>query len=231
VGAAGLVLEPISGDRQAESRTHRLPGGRRLDGKGGPVPLAYSQAGKARIEGGINRVILATDGDFNVGITDIEQLKHMIETNRETGVALTTLGFGEGNYNDALMEQLADVGNGNYGYVDSLKEAKRLLVDELGGTIQTIAKDVKIQIEFNPAVVAEYRLIGYENRALARQDFNNDRKDAGEIGVGHSVTALWWRSRAHAGSRSPALHGGEADAAGFRIAMPRVRSFAPAQDA
>ncbi len=119
------------------------------------------------------------------------QLKEMVEDARKSGVSLTTLGFGEGNYNDALMEQIADVGNGNYGYVDSLKEAKRLLSDQLSGTIQTIAKDVKIQIEFNPAVVAEYRLIGYENRALKREDFNNDQKDAGEIGAGHTVTAIY----------------------------------------
>jgi Ca-activated chloride channel family protein len=115
----------------------------------------------------------------------------MVADARESGVSLTTLGFGEGNYNDALMEQIADVGNGNYGYVDSMKEAKRLLADQLSGTIQTIAKDVKIQIEFNPAVVAEYRLIGYENRALKREDFNNDKKDAGEIGAGHTVTAIY----------------------------------------
>jgi Ca-activated chloride channel family protein len=148
-------------------------------------------AKQARIEGGINRIILATDGDFNVGVTDIDQLKSMIEDSRKSGIALTTLGFGEGNYNDALMEQIADVGNGNYGYVDSPKEAKRLLVDQLDSTIETIAKDVKVQVEFNPAVVAEYRLIGYENRALKREDFNNDQKDAGEIGAGHTVTALY----------------------------------------
>ncbi len=191
-GAAGLVLEPTAGTERRDiiAAIDRLEaGGSTAGGEG--LELAYAQAEKARIENGINRVILATDGDFNVGVTDIEQLKRMVERNREDGVSLTTLGFGEGNYNDALMEAIADVGNGNYGYVDSLKEAKRLLVDELGATIQTIAKDVKIQIEFNPAVIAEYRLIGYENRALQRQDFNNDRKDAGEIGAGHSVTALY----------------------------------------
>jgi Ca-activated chloride channel family protein len=191
-GAAGLVLEPTSGKEKAKIKAalNRLrAGGSTAGGEG--LALAYAKAKEARIEGGINRIILATDGDFNVGVTDIDQLKHMVEDARDTGVSLTTLGFGEGNYNDALMEQIADVGNGNYGYVDSLKEAKRLLSDQLSGTIQTIAKDVKIQIEFNPAVVAEYRLVGYENRALNREDFNNDGKDAGEIGAGHTVTAIY----------------------------------------
>ena len=191
-GAAGVVLEPTSGKEQdkIDAALDRLQaGGSTAGGEG--IQLAYSIAKQARIEGGINRIILATDGDFNVGVTDIDQLKDMIEDSRKSGIALTTLGFGEGNYNDALMEQLADVGNGNYGYIDSLKEAKRLLVDQLDATIQTIAKDVKVQVEFNPAVVAEYRLIGYENRALKREDFNNDQKDAGEIGAGHTVTALY----------------------------------------
>jgi Ca-activated chloride channel family protein len=191
-GAAGLVLEPTAGKDKAKIKAalDRLQaGGSTAGGEG--LALAYAQAKEARIDGGINRIILATDGDFNVGVTDIGQLKEMVEDARKTGVSLTTLGFGEGNYNDALMEQIADVGNGNYGYVDSLKEAKRLLSDQLAGTIQTIAKDVKIQIEFNPAVVAEYRLIGYENRALKREDFNNDQKDAGEIGAGHTVTAIY----------------------------------------
>ncbi len=191
-GAAGVVLEPTSGADKAkiDAALDRLQaGGSTAGGEG--IQLAYAMAKQARVENGINRIILATDGDFNVGVTDIGQLKGMIEDSRKSGIALSTLGFGEGNYNDALMEQIADVGNGNYGYVDSLKEAKRLLVDQLDATIETIAKDVKVQIEFNPAVVAEYRLIGYENRALAREDFNNDRKDAGEIGAGHTVTALY----------------------------------------
>jgi Ca-activated chloride channel family protein len=191
-GAAGLVLEPTSGKEKAKIKAalDRLrAGGSTAGGEG--LALAYAKAKEARVEGGINRIILATDGDFNVGVTDVDQLKDMVEEARASGVSLTTLGFGEGNYNDALMEQIADVGNGNYGYVDSLKEAKRLLSDQLSGTIQTIAKDVKIQIEFNPAVVAEYRLVGYENRALNREDFNNDRKDAGEIGAGHTVTAIY----------------------------------------
>jgi Ca-activated chloride channel family protein len=191
-GNAGVVLEPTSGkdkDEIADALQRLEAGGSTAGGEG--IQLAYSLAKKARIEGGINRIILATDGDFNVGVTDIDQLKGMIEDSRKLGISLTTLGFGEGNYNDELMEQLADVGNGNYGYIDSLKEAKRLLVDQLDATIQTIAKDVKIQVEFNPAVVAQYRLIGYENRALMREDFNNDKKDAGEIGAGHTVTAIY----------------------------------------
>jgi Ca-activated chloride channel family protein len=191
-GAAGVVLEPTAGSERGKIQAaldQLQAGGSTAGGEG--IELAYAMAKKGRIDGGINRIILATDGDFNVGVTDIDQLKKMIEENRKSGIALTTLGFGEGNYNDALMEQIADVGNGNYGYVDSLKEAKRLLVDQLAATIQTIAKDVKVQVEFNPAVVAEYRLIGYENRALQREDFNNDRKDAGEIGAGHTVTALY----------------------------------------
>jgi len=191
-GAAGLVLEPTAGKDKAKIKAaldQLEAGGSTAGGEG--LALAYAKAKEAKIDGGINRIILATDGDFNVGVTDIDQLKHMVEDARESGVSLTTLGFGEGNYNDALMEQIADVGNGNYGYVDSLKEAKRLLSDQLSGTIQTIAKDVKIQIEFNPVVVSEYRLVGYENRALNREDFNNDRKDAGEIGAGHTVTAIY----------------------------------------
>jgi Ca-activated chloride channel family protein len=191
-GAAGLVLEPTAGKDKAKIKTalDRLQaGGSTAGGEG--LALAYAKAKESKIDGGINRIILATDGDFNVGVTDIDQLKAMVEDARKSGVSLTTLGFGEGNYNDALMEQIADVGNGNYGYVDSAKEAKRLLADQLSSTIQTIAKDVKIQVEFNPAVVAEYRLIGYENRALAREDFKNDQKDAGEIGAGHTVTAIY----------------------------------------
>jgi Ca-activated chloride channel homolog len=191
-GAAGLVLEPTAGKDKAKIKAalDRLEaGGSTAGGEG--LALAYAKAKEARIDGGINRIILATDGDFNVGTTDIGPLKDMVAGARESGVSLTTLGFGEGNYNDALMEQIADVGNGNYGYVDSAKEAKRLLADQLSSTIQTIAKDVKVQIEFNPAVVAEYRLVGYENRALNREDFNNDKKDAGEIGAGHTVTAIY----------------------------------------
>ena len=142
-------------------------------------------------DSGINRVILATDGDFNVGVANIETLKDMIARERESGIALTTLGFGQGNYNDHLMESLADIGNGNYAYIDSIQEARKVLVEEMDSTLLTIARDVKIQVEFNPAVVAEYRLVGYVNRRLANEDFNNDKVDAGEIGAGHTVTALY----------------------------------------
>ena len=143
------------------------------------------------IKGGVNRVILATDGDFNVGVTDQEELVQLIERERESGVFLSVLGVGTGNLKDATMEKLADKGNGNYAYLDSMHEAHRVLVKEAGSTLVTIAKDVKIQVEFNPRAVNAYRLIGYENRMLKNQDFNDDRKDAGEIGAGHSVTAIY----------------------------------------
>jgi Ca-activated chloride channel family protein len=153
--------------------------------------LAYQQARKQFIKGGINRILLATDGDFNVGVTSFDKLKEMVEENRKSGVSLTTLGFGTNNYNEHLMEQIADAGNGTYSYIDSLMEGKKVLVNEMTSTLATIAKDVKIQIEFNPEAVSEYRLIGYENRMLKREDFNNDKVDAGEIGAGHTVTALY----------------------------------------
>jgi Ca-activated chloride channel family protein len=191
-GASGVVLEPTPGNAQAEiaAALERLQAGGSTNGGSG-IQLAYAMARKAYIKDGINRVLLATDGDFNVGTTDFEQLKDLVERERKSGIALSTLGFGTGNYNDQLMEQLADVGNGNYSYIDSLEEAQRALVTSRAATLMTIASDVKIQVEFNPAVVAEYRLIGYENRALKREDFNNDQVDAGEIGAGHSVTALY----------------------------------------
>ena len=191
-GASGVVLEPVTGNATAKimSALDTLTAGGSTNGAAG-IRLAYAMAEQAYIRNGINRVILATDGDFNVGTVNFEALKDLIEQKRETGISLTTLGFGTGNYNDQLMEQLADAGNGNYGYIDNLKEAQKVLVDEISSTMHTIAKDVKIQIEFNPNVVAEYRLIGYENRILKREDFNNDKVDAGEIGAGHTVTALY----------------------------------------
>ncbi|MDX1431739.1 MAG: VWA domain-containing protein [Gammaproteobacteria bacterium] len=191
-GASGVVLAPTAGDRGAEiaAALDRLQAGGSTNGAAG-IRLAYALAREAYVEGGINRILLATDGDFNVGTVDFEQLKNLVEREREHGVSLTTLGFGTGNYNEHLMEQLADAGNGNYAYIDSLREANKVLVSEMAGTLATIAKDVKIQVEFNPDQVAEYRLIGYENRVLRREDFNNDRIDAGEIGAGHSVTALY----------------------------------------
>lgn len=191
-GASGVVLEPTKGnDRMAiEQALDRLSAGGSTNGGAG-IELAYKLAEQAYIKDGINRVILATDGDFNVGTVNREQLIDLVERKRENGISFTTLGFGSGNYNEHLMEQLADKGNGNYGYIDSLQEARKLLVEQRAGTLMTIAKDVKIQVEFNPQVVAEYRLLGYENRALNREDFNNDKVDAGEIGAGHTVTALY----------------------------------------
>ncbi len=141
--------------------------------------------------GGVNRVILATDGDFNVGVTSQRDLLHLIERERESGVFLSVFGVGSGNLKDATMEMLADKGNGNYSYLDSLQEARRVLIREGDATLETVAKDVKFQVEFNPAVVASWKLLGYENRALAARDFNNDRKDAGEMGAGHTVTVLY----------------------------------------
>lgn len=191
-GASGVVLEPTAGNDYAKIATalERLSAGGSTNGGAG-INLAYSMAEKAFIKDGINRVILATDGDFNVGTTGIEALKQLVERKRKSGISLTTLGFGSGNYNDHLMEQLADIGNGNYAYIDNLNEAQKVLVDNISSTLKVVAKDVKIQIEFNPENVSEYRLIGYENRQLKREDFNNDKVDAGEIGAGHTVTAIY----------------------------------------
>ena len=191
-GASGVVLEPTAGNNtQAISAAiSQLQTGGSTNGRAG-IELAYDMAAKNFTKEGINRVILATDGDFNVGLSDVGALKKLIEKKRESGIALTTLGFGTGDYNDHLMEQLADVGNGAYAYIDTLNEARKVLSDEVTSTLLTIAKDVKIQIEFNPSIVSEYRLIGYENRHLANEDFANDKIDAGEIGAGHTVTALY----------------------------------------
>lgn len=191
-GASGVVLEPVPGNDTVKitAALDSLTAGGSTNGGAG-IRLAYAMAEQAFIKGGINRVLLATDGDFNVGTTGFEALKDLVEEKRKTGISLTTLGFGTGNYNDHLMEQLADAGNGNYAYIDNLNEARKVLVEQMSSTLQTIAKDVKIQIEFNPQTVAEYRLVGYENRALAREDFNNDNVDAGEIGAGHTVTAIY----------------------------------------
>ncbi|MGB3722551.1 MAG: von Willebrand factor type A domain-containing protein [Pacificimonas sp.] len=189
-GSAGLVLEPTNDPAKIERALEQLQAGGSTAGAAG-IGLAYKQARAAFIEGGVNRVMLATDGDFNVGISDRDQLIEMVEREAETGVSITTLGFGQGNYNEAMMEQVADKGNGNHAYIDSLMEARKVLTEEAGSTLFTIAGDVKVQVEWNPAVVAEYRLIGYENRALAEQDFDNDEVDAGEIGAGHDVTALY----------------------------------------
>jgi Ca-activated chloride channel family protein len=189
-GASGLVLEPTSDKAEIMAALGRLESGGSTNGGAG-IELAYRIAEKTMIEGGINRVILATDGDFNVGTTDQAALVEMIEQKRKSGVFLSVLGFGTGNLKDATMEKLADKGNGNYAYIDSVAEARKVLVKEAGSTLVTIAKDVKIQVEFNPKEVASFRLVGYENRKLAHTDFNDDTKDAGEIGAGHSVTALY----------------------------------------
>ncbi len=191
-GASGVVLPPTPGNRKADILTalQQLRAGGSTNGAAG-IQLAYQLAQQNFIANGVNRVILATDGDFNVGLASTEELIDLIQRKRTAGIALTTLGFGSGNYNDHLLEQLADEGNGNYAYIDRLSEAKKVLAEELSATLLTIAKDVKIQIEFNPALVSEYRLIGYENRMLNEEDFANDKVDAGEIGAGHRVTALY----------------------------------------
>ncbi|MGO4333222.1 vWA domain-containing protein, partial [Cupriavidus sp. M-11] len=187
-----VVLPPTPGsDKTAISAAiDALVAGGSTAGASG-IALAYQAAQQSFIAGGINRVLLATDGDFNVGITDFRQLKDMVAEKRKSGVSLSTLGFGTGNYNDQLMEQLADAGDGAYSYIDNLMEGRKVLVEEMSSTLATVARDVKIQVEFNPATVKEYRLIGYENRALRREDFNNDQVDAGDIGAGHTVTALY----------------------------------------
>jgi len=201
-GSSGVVLEPVAGDSQAKIRSaiESLRAGGGTNGADG-IRTAYHLAREHFVSDGVNRVLLATDGDFNVGTIDFDELKRLVERERKSGVYLTTLGFGQGNYNDHLMEQLADTGNGNYAYIDTVHEARKVLVDEMGSTLYTIAKDVKIQVEFNPALVDEYRLVGYENRVLAREDFNDDRVDAGEIGAGHTVTALYEVALKGRGSR------------------------------
>ena len=191
-GSAGTVLEPTPATNKKEinAALNRLRAGGSTAGAAG-LELAYNKAQESFEEDGVNRVILATDGDFNVGFSSPDEMKTFIEKKRKTGIFLSVLGFGNGNYNDSLMQSLAQNGNGIAAYIDSLAEANKVLADEAGSALITIAKDVKIQVEFNPATVSEYRLIGYETRALKRQDFNNDKVDAGEIGAGHSVTAIY----------------------------------------
>jgi Ca-activated chloride channel family protein len=191
-GASGLALPSTSAARQGEilDAIDRLQAEGSTNGAMG-IQLAYDIAKANFVPGGVNRVILATDGDFNVGVTSEGELVRLVEEKAKSGVFLTVLGFGMGNIKDGALEQLADKGNGNYAYIDNLAEAKKTLVEQAGGTLVTIAKDVKIQVEFNPAVVQAYRLIGYENRLLAKEDFNNDKVDAGEVGAGHTVTALY----------------------------------------
>jgi Ca-activated chloride channel family protein len=191
-GSSGLVLPSTTGDRKGEilAALDRLEAGGSTNGGDG-IQLAYKIAQQNFIKGGSNRVVLATDGDFNVGITNEGELVRLIEEKRAGGVFLSVLGFGTGNVKDSTMEKLADKGNGNYAYIDTISEARKVLGQQIGGTLFTIAKDVKIQVEFNPKQAAAYRLIGYENRLLRDEDFNDDTKDAGEIGAGHTVTALY----------------------------------------
>jgi Ca-activated chloride channel family protein len=220
-GAAGLVLPSTPGDRKdliLDAIQRLEAGGSTAGGEG--LRLAYAEAQRNRIEGGVNRVILATDGDFNVGESSDAAMIRLIEEKRETGTFLTVLGFGEGNLQDSKMEGIADAGNGHYAYVDSLLEARKVLVQQLGGTLATVAKDVKIQVEFNPAHVAAYRLIGYENRMLRTEDFTDDRKDAGDMGAGHSVTALY-----------ELIPAGSADAAAAGITAPVPLRYGPGVDA
>ncbi|MCJ7447246.1 MAG: von Willebrand factor type A domain-containing protein [Bacteroidales bacterium] len=205
-GAAGLVLESTPGNRKEaimRAIDHLEAGGSTAGGAG--LRMAYSEASKNFIKGGNNRILLATDGDFNVGESSNGGMERLVEENRERGVFLTVLGFGMGNIKDDKMEIIADKGNGNYSYIDNLQEAHRVLVREFGGTLFTIAKDVKFQIEFNPSRVQSYRLIGYENRLLNDEDFNDDTKDAGEMGAGHNVTALYEIVPAGSDERVPSV--------------------------
>ncbi|MEP7166064.1 MAG: von Willebrand factor type A domain-containing protein [Ferruginibacter sp.] len=191
-GAAGMVLAPTSGSIKTKIKDaidQLSAGGSTAGGEG--IMLAYKTANANFNKEGNNRVILCTDGDFNIGMSSDDEMERLIEKERNTGVFLTVLGYGMGNYKDSKMQKLADKGNGNHAYIDGISEAKKVLVNEFGGTLFTIAKDVKLQVEFNPAKVQGYRLIGYENRMLKKEDFNDDTKDAGELGSGHTVTALY----------------------------------------
>jgi Ca-activated chloride channel family protein len=236
-GSAGLVLEPTPGDQKEKilAALNNLGAGGSTNGGAG-IQLAYAMAKQAYMKNGVNRVILATDGDFNVGTTDQKALETLVGDQRKHGIALTTLGFGRGNYNDAMAERLADVGDGNHAYIDTIQEARKVLVQEMQSTLLTIAKDVKIQIEFNPARVAEYRLIGYENRMLRREDFANDKIDAGDIGAGHEVTALYEITLAGSGAeRLPALRYGDKKpttegTAANELAHLRLRYKRPGED-
>lgn len=225
-GHVQTLLEPTAGDQfdTIYSALQKLSAHGSTAGESA-IRMAYDAAEKHFKKGGINRILLATDGDFNVGVSDTEALKTLVADKRKAGISLSTLGFGTGNYNDELMEQIADVGDGNYSYIDNLDEAKKVLVRQLSSTLATIARDVKIQIEFNPATVKEYRLVGYENRVLREEDFNNDQVDAGDIGAGHRVTALyefipqgekgWLDDKRYQDSKAPA--GGEAEYAFIKL--------------
>jgi Ca-activated chloride channel homolog len=205
-GNSGLVLAPTLGSRRSEilQAIERLEVGGSTNGGAG-IQLAYAIARQHFVAGNVNRVLLATDGDFNVGVTSQSDLVELIQREAKTGVFLSVLGFGDGNYQDSTMEKLADRGNGNYAYIDRPAEAEKVLVEQATGTLLTLAKDVKLQIEFNPAEVSSFRLIGYENRQLEHRDFNDDTKDAGEIGAGHSVTALYEVVRTGPGAPPPSV--------------------------
>jgi Ca-activated chloride channel family protein len=214
--ASGLVLPPTPGNQKETILTaiERLQSGGSTHGSAG-IQLAYETAVSGFLPGGVNRVILCTDGDFNVGVTNQGDLTRLIEEKAKSGIFLSVLGFGMGNLKDSTMELLADKGNGNYAYIDTENEARKVLVDQMQGTLVTIAKDVKIQVEFNPAAVSAYRLIGYENRMLRAEDFNDDKKDAGEIGAGHAVTALYEIVPAGQAAPAPAI-----DALKYQSAPP-----------
>ena len=234
-GAVGTLLSPTSNKAYVKEAIACMNSGGGTRG-GEALDLAYKAARSNFIEGGVNRILLATDGDFNLGVTGTDEIVQMVEKNRDSGVTLTTLGYGTGNYREELMEQIADAGNGNYAYIDSAQEAQKVLSDELSATLFTIARDVKIQVEFNPAYVGEYRLIGYENRALAEEDFDNDKVDAGDIGAGHQVTAIyeimpagakgWLPARRYEANRSNAAKGGK----NGEMAFIKLRYKLPGQD-
>jgi len=232
-GSAGVVLEPTIATNKAAilgALDNLWAGGSTAGAEG--IELAYRLAEEARVDG-TNRVILATDGDFNVGIDDPEKLEGFIKAKRDGGVTLSVLGFGRGNLDDATMQALAQNGNGNASYISSFREAQKVLVEEVGGTLEVIAKDVKIQVEFNPAAVSEYRLIGYETRALNREDFNNDAVDAGDIGAGHTVTALYEITPVGSGGElvDPLRYGAETARAGSEeMAFLRMRYKLPDSD-
>lgn len=236
-GSAGVVLEPTVATEKAKilAALDQLSAGGSTAGAEG-IALAYKLAEQAKIVGGTNRVILATDGDFNVGIDDPEALEDFIKAKRDSGVTLSVLGFGRGNLDDATMQALAQNGNGNASYISNFREAQKVLVEEGGSTLEMIAKDVKIQVEFNPAMVSEYRLIGYETRALNREDFNNDKVDAGDIGAGHTVTAIYEITPAGSGAElvEPLRYGTAAPAAatdgGDEIAFLKMRYKLPDED-
>ena len=222
-GQARGTLDPtkVSDKAKILAAIDELQAGGSTNGASG-IQLAYDTAVASFVRGGVNRVILCTDGDFNVGITDRDELKSFIERKRATGIFLSVLGFGRGNYNDALMQALAQNGNGTAAYIDTLNEARKVLADEASSTLFPIAKDVKIQVEFNPAAISEYRLIGYETRVLRREDFNNDKVDAGEIGSGHSVTAIY--------ELTPVGAPTSVDALRYRQARPQSQPAADGQE-